>query len=596
MADESYLIGPAPARQSYLNSKIIIDTALASGAQAIHPGYGFLSENAEFAKAVEAAGLAFIGPKAKVIRLMGDKLEAKALARQAKVSMIPGSETPVTTVDEVKALGSQLGYPLLLKAAAGGGGKGMRVVEGEEQIDDLLQRTSHEALTSFGDGRIFVEKYVDAPRHIEIQILADTKGNIIHLGERDCSLQRRHQKVMEECPSPFMTPQLRKAMTDQAIALARKVGYTSAGTVEFMVTKNHEFYFLEMNTRLQVEHPVTEMVTGLDLVEQMIRIAAGESLSVTQDQISFSGHAIEARLYAEDAGHDFMPSSGRITRFEAPICNEGLRLDTGVVPGSEVSIYYDPMIAKLIAWAPHRLDAIQRLKQSLAQFMIEGPIHNAGFLEQLLHQPKVIAGDFTTQFIEQEMIQDLSEKQKCLVKAIAAMIHQRHHPKDISSEWFVVEQGEGTRVKLNEKSVTVGKTKIPLDLRWQPVERRFVVQVQDETSYGQVHLENGNITIRLFGIDTTLQVMRPKMWDLFSHVRPPDVQIDNLVVKAPMPGILISLPISVGDRVKLGQPLLVIEAMKMENVLKSPAEAVVSEIYVQPGESLARNQVLVKLS
>lgn len=599
MADESYLIGPSSARQSYLNSQILIDTAIASGAQAIHPGYGFLSENADFAKAVEAAGLTFIGPRSEVIRLMGDKLQAKALARQAGVSMIPGSETPITTGEEITAFAAQLGYPLLLKAAAGGGGKGMRVIQGEDQINDYLERTTSEALSSFGDGRVFVEKYVQAPRHIEIQILADTHGNIVHLGERDCSLQRRHQKVMEECPSPFMTPELRQAMTDQAIALARQVDYTSAGTVEFMVTKDREFFFLEMNTRLQVEHPVTEMVTRLDLVEQMIRIAAGEALTFTQNQISFSGHAIEARLYAEDAAQDFMPSSGRITRFEPPLLDDHLRLDTGVEAGSEVSIYYDPMIAKLITWAPNRTDAIQHLQRALAQFIIEGPIHNTGFLEQLLHQRAVREGDFTTHFIEQGMLQELTFHQKCLVQGIAVMIHQRNHSKESLQEWVVVEEGKGTPLTIKDKSITIGKTNIELDLRWRPVEKRFVVQSQEgtygETYYGQVHFGDTSLMVRLFGVDTILQVMRPKMWELFSHVRPPDVVVDNLIVKAPMPGILISLPISVGDRVKLGQPLLVIEAMKMENVLKSPTEAIVTEIFVQPGDSLSRNQILVKL-
>lgn len=594
-ADESYLIGPSSPRQSYLNSQILIDTALASGAQAIHPGYGFLSENADFAAAVEAAGLTFIGPRADVIRLMGDKLQAKALARQANISLLPGSEIPVTTREQVQELGAQLGYPLLLKAAAGGGGKGMRIIYGEDQIDESLQRTTHEALSSFGDGRVFVEKYVEAPRHIEIQILADHHGNIVHLGERDCSLQRRHQKVMEESPSPFMTPPLRQAMADQAIALVRKVGYTSAGTVEFMVTPEREFYFLEMNTRLQVEHAVTEMVLNLDLVEQMIRIAAGELLSFTQSEISFSGHAIEARLYAEDSTDNFMPSSGRITHFEPPSLSDSLRLDTGVEAGSEVSIYYDPLIAKLIAWSPNRLEALQHLRQGLEQLIIEGFTHNAGFLEQLLHQPKVLHGDFTTHFIEQEMTQTLSKSQKWLILAVAALIYQRNNEMTTASQWVVIEQGVGTPIKIKDGCVIVEKEKLDLDLKWQPREKRFVIQVNGERYDGQVQLMDMNLKVRLFGIDTQLQVMRPKIWDLFRHVRPPETQPDNLVVKAPMPGILVSIPISIGDRVKLGQTLLVIEAMKMENALKSTAEAVVTEILVQPGESVTRNQVLVKL-
>jgi len=595
LADESYLIGLPAARDSYLKSENLINVALKTGAQAIHPGYGFLSENSEFAKTVEAAGLTFIGPSAEVIKVMGDKLQAKAIARQAGVSLIPGSKGPVVTKDEVEAYAAQLGYPLLLKAAAGGGGKGMRVVYQEDQIDDFLQRTTHEAQSSFGDGRIFIEKYVDLPRHIEIQILADTHGNIVHLGERDCSLQRRHQKVIEESPSPFMTPQLRSAMIDQAISLAKQVGYTSAGTVEFMVTPNREFYFLEMNTRLQVEHPITEMVTGLDLVEQMIRISVGEPLSFTQDQISFSGHAIEARVYAEDATQDFMPSSGRITQFEPPVLDKNLRLDTGIEAGSEVSIYYDPMIAKLIAWAPNRDEALRRLTMGLAQFIIEGPTHNTGFLEQLLHQQKVGKGNFTTYFIEQEMTSELSKAQKKLVQAIAGIIYQRANVHDISLDWFVVEQGSGTPIKIKDQMVTISREKLELDVKWQPMERRFSLEYDGQTYNGQVHMHDRNLTIQLFGIETMLQVMRPKMWELLTHVHSPESRPENLVVKAPMPGILISMPIHVGDRIKQGQPLLIIEAMKMENVLKSPAEAIVKDILVQPGDSLTRDQILVKL-
>jgi propionyl-CoA carboxylase alpha chain len=595
LADEAYLIGLPPPRDSYLNSKKIIEAAIAYGAEAIHPGYGFLSENSDFAQAVEEAGLIFIGPGSDVIRLMGDKLQAKALARQAGVSILPGSETPVTTGEEVRAFAAQLGYPLLLKAAAGGGGKGMRVVFNDDQIDEHLERTTHEALSSFSDGRVFVEKYVETPRHVEIQILADTHGNIVHLGERDCSLQRRHQKVIEESPSPFITDETRQKMIDQAMALARQVGYTSAGTLEFMVTPNQEFYFLEMNTRLQVEHAITEMVTGLDLVEQMIRIAAGEPLNLSQSQISFSGHAIEARLYAEDGSHDFMPSSGRITRFEAPHLEETLRVDTGVEAGAEISIYYDPMIAKIIVWAPTRIDAIHHLRRALAEFIIEGPINNAGFLEQLLHQPNVIQGDYTTHFIEHEMKQSLSKNQKHLIRAIAAMIYQRSNPKDIAAQWVVVGEGEGVVVELKDDTVIVDKHKFDLDLQWRPQERRFVVQGPEETYYGQVHLTGMHVTVSLFGMDSFLQVMRPKMWDLYSHVHPPVSQPDNMIVKAPMPGILVSLPISVGDQVKLGQPLLVIEAMKMENVLKAPAKGSVMEIFVQPGDTLMRDQILVKL-
>lgn len=596
MADESYNIGPSPAHQSYLKFESIIEVARLSGADAIHPGYGFLAENADFAAAIEAAGLTFIGPSAEVIRLMGDKLQAKMVARQANVIMAPGSEGPVSTVEEVKAFADRLGYPLLLKAAAGGGGKGMRVLYNEGQIEEGLQRTTHEALSSFGDGRIFVEKFLASPRHIEIQILGDAHGTILSLGERDCSLQRRHQKVMEECPSPFMTLALREAMTEQALALARQVNYTSAGTVEFMVTPEREFYFLEMNTRLQVEHAVTEMVTKLDLVEQMIRIAAGERLLFTQNQISLSGHAVEARIYAEDADHDFMPCSGRITRFEPPLQGDALRLDTGVEAGGEVSIYYDPMIAKLISWAPDRQGAIQHLKRALAHFMIEGPVHNLSFLERLLHHPKVSEGDFTTYFIEKEMTTSLSSDQKRLMKAVAALVYHRDNGTDKPSEWIIVEGKEGVPVKIEGDSVAVDKERMDLELFWQPRARQFAAIVEGQSYYGQVHLTLMSVTLTLFGVSIPFQVMRPKVWDLYTHVRSPDSLPDNtLMVKAPMPGILVSLPVSVGDRVKPGQTLLVIEAMKMENALKSPADGIITDIFVHPGDSLTRHQVLVKL-
>jgi len=594
-ADESYLIGPPTPSQSYLNAQIIIETALAAGAQAIHPGYGFLSENADFAKAVEEAGLTFIGPLSRVIRIMGDKLQAKTLARQAGVSILPGSESAVTTKDEVQRYADLVGYPLLLKAAAGGGGKGMRIVYDESQINDNLNHAMHEAFSSFGDGRVFVEKYVQSPRHIEIQILGDHQGNIVHLGERDCSLQRRHQKVIEETPSCFITADVRQRMVDQAISLARQVGYTSAGTIEFMVAPNKEFYFLEMNTRLQVEHPITEMVTGLDLVEQMIRIAAGEPLSFSQSQITFTGHAIEARLYAEDSWQGFLPSSGRVTQFIPPVLSDNLRLDTGIEAGSEISIYYDPMIAKLIAWAPKRHEAIKNLKQGLTQFIIEGPVHNTGFLEQLLHQQKVKDGDYSTHFIEKEMSQNIPDCQKNLVSAIAVMIYQKIYVHDISSEWIVVENGQGTLVKIQDHFICVGEYKTELYLDWEPKEKLFVVKSPEETFSGKVQITGINLTISLFGFEYKVQIMRPKTWDLYSHVQPPKAVPDNLLVKAPMPGILISMPITTGDRVKLGQTLLVIEAMKMENVIKAPTQGVVREVFVRVGDTLLRDQILIKL-
>lgn len=599
MADESYGIGPPSALQSYLKSQTIIDVARASGAQAIHPGYGFLSENADFAAAVEAAGLTFIGPSSAVIRMMGDKLHAKEMAAQAQVPLVPGSKAAVSTIADVKALAAEMGYPVLLKAAAGGGGKGMRVVEREADIADHLERVIHEATSSFGDGRIFVEKYLDSPRHIEIQILADSYGTVLHLGERDCSLQRRHQKVIEESPSPFVSNDLRRTMTDQAVALARHVGYVSAGTVEFMVTSDQDFYFLEMNTRLQVEHPVTEMVTGIDLVEQMIRIAARESLSLTQEAIRFSGHAIEARVYAEDADQDFMPSSGRITRFNPPDLLEGLRLETGVEAGAEASIFYDPLLAKVIAHAPTRTQAIERLQHALAHFVIEGPTHNARFLERLLRHPQVVKGDFSTYFIGSASAFSLTASQTQIAQALAVLLHHRANKGGLSAQWVIVGQeesaGQGVFARVEGSQVFLGKCQFVIDLITSPGDPRFTAIIEGETCYGQAHCQLMTITLDLFGMRHAFQVMLPKVWELSSHVRAHAAVPDSLVVKAPMPGILVRLPIAVGDRVKAGQTLAVIEAMKMENALKSPAEAIVKDIHVHQGDSLTRNQALVTL-
>jgi propionyl-CoA carboxylase alpha chain len=595
MADEAYLIGPSPALDSYLKVQTLIDTALKCGAEAVHPGYGFLSENADFAEAVNAAGMTFIGPSPKVIRLMGDKLQAKVIARKAGVPLVPGSEEPVTTVGDVKKYALKLGYPLLLKAAAGGGGKGMRVVRKEEEIHEFLQMTANEASSSFGDSRIFVEQYIESPRHIEIQILADQHGQIIHLGERDCSLQRRHQKIIEEAPSPFLTPQLRKEMATQAVALAKQVGYTSVGTVEFMVTTDHQFYFLEMNTRLQVEHPVTEMVTGLDIVEQMIRVAANEPLSLKQEQMTITGHAIEARIYAEDASQGFIPSSGRVTYFDPPPLNNELRLDTGIEAGSEVSIYYDPMIGKLIAWAPDRPMAVDKLRRGLAQFILEGPLHNIGFLEYILYQPRIIEGQFTTHFIEQEMTSGLTPSQSDLVAGIAGVMYNRKEHHGVSTEWIVAKGEEGTIVKVEGPNVWVNQKEINFELDWRPVERRFSISWNNQTYYGLVYWQYMSLSLQLFGIQTKLQVMRPKMWDLMTHVHPPVVSTDSLTIKAPMPGIVVDLPIHVGEQVKTGQPLAIIEAMKMENILKSPTNGTVKEIFAKKGDSLVRDQLLVIL-
>lgn len=603
MADEAYLLGPSPARQSYLNAEKIIEIALKSKAEAIHPGYGFLSENADFAQLVLDAGLKFIGPSPDVIRVMGDKLAAKALALDARVSCIPGSTDPVKNAEEILALAQTHGYPILLKAAAGGGGKGMRIVYEENDIQEFFDRAVSEASSSFGDGRVFVEKYIERPRHIEIQILADQHGHVIHLGERECTLQRRHQKVVEESPSTFMTPGLRQEMVEQAIALAKRVGYTSAGTIEFIVAPDKSFYFLEMNTRLQVEHPTTEMVTNIDLVEEMIRIAAGEPLRHKQPDITSTGHAIECRLYAEDPSHSFLPSSGRLVFYRPPPLTSQVRLDDGICEGNEISIYYDPLLGKLITWGKDREESLVQAQNALAQFEIKGIEHNLGFLQQLLQHPKVQQNLVSTHFIESEFplgesaLESFSsltqEKQPFFVSVIAQLALQFPHIlKSKKDEYAVVIQDKVWVVAALEGIVQGSDWKCSPTLNYTPGTNHF----QADSFYGQVEADPIGLRVTLFGITLPVHVLPHDIWQLSQMTPQKKYQSDTQLLKSPMPGTLISLPIAVGDHVKAGQTLAIIEAMKMENVLKSPTDAIVQEIYVSNGDSLSRNQIIARFA
>jgi propionyl-CoA carboxylase alpha chain len=602
LADESYLIGPAPALKSYLNIPVIIERALACGADSIHPGYGFLSEKAEFAKAAADNGLIFIGPSPDVIRLMGDKLEAKRLSKAAGIPMVPGTDQPVSDSESILELAQKIGYPLLLKAAAGGGGKGMRVVHSDADVMDAFTRATSEARSSFGDDRVFVEKYIESPRHIEVQILADTHGNVIHLGERDCTLQRRHQKVIEESPSPSLSQKARQQMTMDAVTLAKQVGYTSAGTVEFIVDTNQNYYFLEMNTRLQVEHPVTEMVNNIDLVEEMIRIASGESLRYTQSDIKPQGHSIEARLYAEDPERNFLPSSGKLLFYRPPTTfttpESALRVDEGVEEGSHISIYYDPMLAKLISFAQTRDKAISLLKTALSQFEINGIENNLTFLYKLLDHPNFQKAEISTHFIEDQIdaksldtssLSKLSNEQQKIFLAVAAKLLQQVPSTFIPATDYVIICQETAHI-LSELDLP------DLHVTWSPRSSCFSVfsEAFKEVFFGQIVNPYTDPLLTLFGTTAPIKLLPRRVWELSKLLHKKQHQSELQVLKSPMPGLLISLPIQVGQTVKAGETLAVIEAMKMENIIKAPSAATVKEICVSNGDSLTRGQVIAK--
>ncbi len=614
MADESVLLGPPPATESYLRIDKLVEAARRTGASAVHPGYGFLSENPVFAEALEAEGVTFIGPPAEAIRLMGDKIASKRLAEEAGVSTIPGHPHPVEDLREAARIADEIGYPVMIKAAAGGGGKGMRVALDERDLAEGLERARSEAHSSFGDDRVFLEKFVTEPRHIEIQVLADRHGNVVHLGERECSLQRRHQKVIEEAPSPLVDATLREAMGEQAKALASAVGYFSAGTVEFVVDAERNFYFLEMNTRLQVEHPVTELVTGLDLVEQMIRIAAGEHMDLVQDDVQMRGWAIEARVYAEDPARGFLPSTGRLRRYTEPQ-GEHIRVDSGVVEGSEVSMFYDPMIAKVCAWGEDRAQAIERLGDALDAFYIRGPGHNVTFLNALLHHRRFRAGALSTDFIAAEFGERFtgvvpSGAVRTGMAAVALGLRLRQIEREtaisgqlpswrprIPREWVVELGAENVDVAVSasedELTMEVDGKEIKLALDWTPgrplARARFggrQVIVQVEPCPEGFRLSHGGTELRAL-------VRTREAAEFAARIpakAPPDI---SRYLLSPMPGLIVSIAVEPGQPVKAGQELAVLEAMKMENVLRAERDAIVEEVRVQPGATVAADEVLM---
>ncbi|MCX8954069.1 acetyl/propionyl/methylcrotonyl-CoA carboxylase subunit alpha [Ruegeria sp. NA] len=636
MADEAVHIGPPPANQSYIVIDKVMDAIRQSSAQAVHPGYGFLSENSKFAEALEAEGVAFVGPPVGAIESMGDKITSKKIAQEAGVSTVPGYMGLIEDADEAVRISNDIGYPVMIKASAGGGGKGMRIAWSDEEAREGFQSSKNEAANSFGDDRIFIEKFVTQPRHIEIQVLCDSHGNGIYLGERECSIQRRNQKVVEEAPSPFLDPETRKAMGEQAVALAKAVNYASAGTVEFIVDGNKNFYFLEMNTRLQVEHPVTELITGVDLVEQMIRVAAGEKLSITQDDVTLTGWAIENRLYAEDPYRNFLPSIGRLTRYrppqetsagpllvngkwqgEAPDGETAVRNDTGVYEGGEISMYYDPMIAKLCTWAPTREKAIEAMRVALDSFEVEGIGHNLPFLSAVMDHPKFVSGDMTTAFIAEEYPDGfegvtLPEVDLRRIAASCAAMHRvaeirrtrvsgrmDNHERKVGKRWVVTLQGQDFAVQVNaDKEGSTVKFEDGPSLRvasdWTPGDQLAVLDVDGSPLVLKIGKISGGFRVRNRGADLKVHVRRPRQAELaklMPEKLPPDT---SKMLLCPMPGLVVKIDVEVGQEVQEGQALCTIEAMKMENILRAEKRGVVAKVNAGPGDSLAVDDVIIE--
>ncbi|MDP6691131.1 MAG: acetyl/propionyl/methylcrotonyl-CoA carboxylase subunit alpha [Alphaproteobacteria bacterium] len=616
LADEAIAIGPPAAAESYLVIERILDAVKRSGAEAVHPGYGFLSENPDFALALADLGVAFIGPPVGAIEAMGDKIASKKLAQDAGVSSVPGHLDVLRDEDEAARVAGQLGYPAMLKASAGGGGKGMRVAYTEAEAREGFTSAQNEARSSFADDRVFAEKFIEQPRHIEIQVLADGHGNCIYLGERECSIQRRHQKVIEEAPSPFLDKATRKAMGEQAVALARAVDYRSAGTVEFIVDKDRNFYFLEMNTRLQVEHPVTEMVYGVDLVEQMIRIAAGEPMTLSQDDVQADGWAIECRLYAEDPFRGFMPSIGRLVRCKPPAQNENVRVDTGVVEGSEITMYYDPMIAKLITKGQDRDGAIAAMQAALDSYYVRGINHNMSFLTALISHPRFVEGRLTTAFIDEEYPDGFTgapREGEILDALLAAgvLMHRRravragsidgqlaHYRPTFGSDWVVGLDGENYEVTVASVEdgfdVDLGGRLIAVRSYWRPGERLFTGTVNGRHVAVQADVAAAGFLLRHGGVEANVTVRRPRAAELAAlmpHKAPPDT---SKYLLCPMPGLIVSLAVEEGEEVKAGQALAVVEAMKMENILRAERDGAVAALKAGPGDSLAVDDVIME--
>ena len=615
MADEAINIGPAASAESYLVIDKIIQACRDTGADAVHPGYGFLSENSQFRDALDDAGIVFIGPGKKAIESMGDKITSKLIAEKAGVNCIPGYTDVVRDGDHAVEISAGIGYPVMLKASAGGGGKGMRVAWNEADCRDGFERATNEARSSFGDTRIFIEKYIQQPRHIEIQIMADGHGNVIYLGERECSIQRRHQKVIEEAPSPFLDEATRQKMGEQSCALARAVDYQSAGTVEFIADADMNFYFLEMNTRLQVEHPVTELVTGQDLVEMMIRVAAGEKLSLAQSDVTLTGWAMESRVYAEDPFRNFMPSIGRLSGYREPE-GEGVRVDSGVYEGGEVSMHYDPMISKLITYGDNREAAIDLMVDALDAYYIRGVNHNISFLNALMVHPRFVAGELTTNFIEEEFPDGFNadlvpQNNPHIAVVVAAAVHQEYrerssqisgqsegHEYQVPDQWVVITGAEETPVSmsltLSGFLVSIGNDDYSVVTDWALGEPLFEAQINGQQVTVQVERSGSGYKLFYRGAEINALVLSPKaaaLNKLMLEKVPADL---SKYLLSPMPGLLVKLAVKVGDQVKAGEELAVVEAMKMENSLRATNDGIVAKISADVGDSLMVDQAILE--
>ena len=629
MADESVCIGPAPSRESYLVMDLIIQACKDTGAEAVHPGYGFLSENELFAKRCEEEGIVFIGPKYQSIAAMGDKIASKKLALEAKVNTIPGHNEAIATTEEAVKIAQGIGYPVMIKASAGGGGKGLRVAFNDKEAAEGFAACKTEAMSSFGDDRIFIEKFVEGPRHIEIQVLGDAYGNIVYLGERDCSIQRRHQKVIEEAPSPFIDPATRKAMGEQAVALAKAVNYQSAGTVEFVVGKDKSFYFLEMNTRLQVEHPVTEGITGLDLVEQMIRVAAGEKLAFKQEDVKLDGWSMECRINADDPFRNFLPSTGRLVKYRPPAEQDGVRVDTGVYEGGEIPMYYDSMIAKLIVHGKDRAEVIQKMRDALNNFVIRGIHSNVPFQAALLQHPRFVSGDFTTGFIAEEYPQGFKKDSvqpadPNRLASLAAFMRYRYlehiklidgqlagHEMVIAKQFVIVSSKRvgasedpyelPARIELKQGVYSVyidaadGLSRYDIESTWRPGDITLHARINGTSKItAQVERRGVKYHLVLDGAQYDCMVLSPLGAELQRRMPvklPPDT---SKLVLSPMPGLLTKIFVKAGESVTAGQKLAAIEAMKMENTLSAVQDGIISEICAKEGDSLAVDQLIIR--
>ncbi|WP_298190840.1 acetyl/propionyl/methylcrotonyl-CoA carboxylase subunit alpha [Novosphingobium sp.] len=629
MADEAVHIGPSPAAQSYLIADKIIAACKQTGAEAVHPGYGFLSERTSFAEALAAEGIAFIGPPVGAIAAMGDKIESKKLAKAAGVNVVPGFVGEIEDTEHAVRISDEIGYPVMMKASAGGGGKGMRLAYNEKDVREGFEAVKREGLNSFGDDRVFIEKFILNPRHIEIQILGDQHANILYLNERECSIQRRHQKVVEEAPSPFVTPKMRKAMGEQCVALSRAVGYYSAGTVELIVSgadpSGESFYFLEMNTRLQVEHPVTEAITGIDLVEQMIRVAAGEKLAFTQDDIGIDGWAIENRVYAEDPYRGFLPSTGRLVRYDPPVEGwtddgeangrrgvDGVRVDDGVYEGGEVSMFYDPMIAKLVTWGETRDEAADRQIEALDAFEIEGLGHNIDFVSAIMQHPRFRSGELTTGFIAEEYPDGFhgaatSDETKRSLAALAGFLATARADRarqvdgqlgdtlDPPSDWAVWIGETDYAVTVDEEAITVDGAEVDLALEYTPGDRVVMAEVGGKPLTVKVAARAAGFKLTTRGSSHDVRVLPARIAPLTQHMIAKVAPDMSKYLVCPMPGLLVALHVGVGDTVEAGQPLAVVEAMKMENILRAEKSGKVKAVNAAQGESLAVDAIILEM-